>query len=69
MTTCRSCHAAIRWAVTPAGRRIPLDADPVPSGNVTLRSDGVAIVGTPGSGTYVSHFSTCRAAAQHRRPR
>ena len=69
MTACRSCQKPILWAKTPSGRAMPLDADPVASGNVTLRSDGVAIVGTPGSGTYVSHFSTCRAAAQHRRPR
>ena len=34
MTTCRSCSAPILWAVTIAGRIMPLDAEPNPDGNV-----------------------------------
>ena len=26
--TCRSCGAAILWAVTPNGKKMPLDAEP-----------------------------------------
>jgi hypothetical protein len=82
VATCRSCGARIRWAVTPAGKRIPLDADPVDGGNVLLHEapnpgeDPTATVvgkrvqpnlfGDDGP-RYVSHFSTCPDAAAHRR--
>lgn len=39
--TCRSCDAPIIWATLPSGERMPLDALPVPDGNVLLHSDGV----------------------------
>ena len=65
MTRCRSCDAPIAWATTPSGRKMPLSA--APAGNVTLRSDGVAVVVAAGEGSYVSHFATCPQAAQHRR--
>lgn len=34
MSACRSCGAGIVWAVTTSGKRMPLDADPTPAGNV-----------------------------------
>jgi hypothetical protein len=58
--------------VTHAGRRIPLDVDPVVGGNLGIRDDGrvVSSFGFPKKATtYVSHFATCPNAADHRRPR
>lgn len=34
---CKSCDAQIVWAVTENGRRMPVDADPVPAGTILLR--------------------------------
>lgn len=36
MSYCRACGRSIRWARTPAGKLMPLDAKPDPAGNVTL---------------------------------
>lgn len=62
---CRNCRAPIRWEVTSHGKRIPLDIDPNPDGNVILR-EGVAIVLNPKlraqlrQGTlYMPHHATC----------
>lgn len=69
MTRCRSCGAPIVWAVTAAGKRMPLDAEPVyaiGSGVVSLNGDEVAVVERPRP-LYVSHFATCPNADQHRR--
>lgn len=35
-TNCRTCGAEIFWAITTEGHRIPLDAAPVPDGNIVL---------------------------------
>ena len=35
---CRSCGAQIFWAVTANGKRMPLDAQPHPEGNLVLRT-------------------------------
>lgn len=39
-TVCRSCGAPIRWAVTTNGRRIPIDAEPHPEGNLAIAGQG-----------------------------
>lgn len=44
-TRCASCGAAIEWARTPSGNRIPLDAVP-PVGNLVV-VDGVAYPADP----------------------
>jgi hypothetical protein len=79
MSRCRSCDAPIRWAKTAAGKRMPLDVEPVRTGNVQLGHVGgeeVAIVVGPadavaaqaaGHEIYTSHFATCPNAAAHRR--
>lgn len=36
---CRSCQKAVRWVDTVAGRKMPLDPDPTPRGNVVLGWD------------------------------
>lgn len=33
---CRSCGLPIRWAYTSSAKRIPLDPDPVPGGNLVV---------------------------------
>jgi hypothetical protein len=60
------------WAITAAGRRIPLDPDPVPDGNVELVAGRAIVLGRgvsrpAGAVLYVSHFATCPNAGKHRR--
>lgn len=72
MSECRSCGAPITWAITDNGKRIPLDAEPAPNGNLIL-VDGVARTPRIDDDVpflqYVSHFATCPNAQQHRRSR
>lgn len=72
--TC-SCGAAMTWAKTEAGNRIPLDPEPHPAGNVVLderrvatvyRLPEVAEVHAMGAPRYLSHFATCPDAEKHR---
>jgi hypothetical protein len=77
-TTCRTCGMPIRWVITAAsGKRMPLDPDPVPDGNVWIESmnQGTPVVGVgltradvPRSVpfAYVSHFVTCPDSAEWR---
>jgi len=79
VSTCRSCDAEIRWAKTAAGKVIPIDAEPVPNGNIQLGYVGgymVAIVvnaddalaaQAAGEELYLSHFATCPNASRHRK--
>lgn len=85
MARCKSCGASIVWAKTRAGKSMPLDADPVAYGNVTIvdylnpsavEPTPVVVVGplsledTPVSTwRYQSHFSSCPDAGVHRRRR
>lgn len=72
---CRSCGAPILWVVTTLGKRMPLDAEPHPDGNVSLVPAGAMVLPAElveqgkkiGSKRYRSHFATCPNAAQHRR--
>jgi hypothetical protein len=81
-TTCNSCSAVIlwyptSWPVGPDTRKIPLDSEPRPDGNVVLEARGQGSIArvlrdgeTPPSGPrYVTHFVTCPDAGQHRRRR
>lgn len=82
---CRSCGQPIRWAITADGKRMPLDANPTPDGNLVA-----SVVKTAGGeelrvrpympdlerladGTlrnrWSSHFRTCPQADAHRRGR
>lgn len=79
---CQSCDAAVVWAVTAKGRRMPVNATPDPAGNVVLVDQGIsspplALVihterqqtETPVDALHTSHFQTCPNAAAHRRTR
>jgi hypothetical protein len=40
VTTCPSCNESIRWAITAAGRRQPVNAEPDEKGNLAVYTDG-----------------------------
>ena len=72
---CRSCGAEVVWTQTTKGKAMPVDAEPVSTGNVQLipqadprESPLAVVVGRRVEGPkYVSHFVTCPQAAQHRK--
>lgn len=80
--TCRSCRKPIRWAIhETTGRRMPLDVDARPDGNVVIvewregRPHALPVVAVGKSAIsravtsyrYVSHFATCPNSTRHRR--
>lgn len=81
-STCRACDAPITWAVNDGtGKAIPLDAEPVPAGNIVdtgqRLADGRLLMrilkgaeeAPAGATRYVSHFATCTDPERFRRPR
>lgn len=42
MAACSSCRAAIVWARTSSGRRIPIDNQPTLEGNIVLSVEQIA---------------------------
>lgn len=69
--SCRSCGAPVRWVRTEAGRRMPINPDPDPAGNLVLDVTGLAVQVDPTATgpKYTSHFATCPEAARHRKPK
>lgn len=69
MRRCRSCGAPIRWERTEAGKPIPLDVEPVETGNLAFREDGKVIAASkaPPGLRYVTHFATCPNASAWRK--
>jgi hypothetical protein len=64
VSACKACGAAIVWAVTSNGRRMPVDADPIPGPNVRLNADGTCdVFGL----LHHSHFATCPNADRFRK--
>lgn len=69
MSNCRTCGAAMLWALTKNGKRIPLDAEPNPAGNVELSRVGEGVPfatvhkGPPGMfddwEAWMPHHATC----------
>jgi hypothetical protein len=62
--------------LTEAGKRMPVDPEPVEGGNIMLTREQESSTGTPiaayvtpdpGVMRHVSHFATCPNAAQHRK--
>ena len=77
--SCRSCLAAIIWATTANGKRMPLDRAPDPAGIVAAYCDEFGAwhckpfqpgdqVAAPWK-RYTSHFASCPRADEHRSPR
>ena len=77
--TCKSCGASIHWALTESGKRMPVDAEPCPEGNIRLvrrknqngGRDLLALVVQPYHETNLrtSHFVSCPNSKQHRSKR
>jgi len=74
---CRSCQAPVIWALTAAAHTpIPIDPDPVPTGNLVLEQHPKVVAPvavfvtqeTAGAVRYVSHFVTCPQAGRWRKP-
>lgn len=79
--SCKSCGAKVLWTITESGKRMPVDFDPHPEGDVQL-TRGADEHGAPAwRSRYVrrgeprpavtrrSHFATCPHASRHRVPR
>lgn len=79
---CRSCGAAVLWAITEKGKRIPLDAEPNMKGNTMIEAETVEenghmterfvarIVSPLFDGSkprYMPHHATCPDAKKWRR--
>jgi hypothetical protein len=58
ITRCKSCRAQIIFLPTASGKQMPVDADTVEPDDQEFDSE-----------KHTSHFSTCKNADQHRRPR
>lgn len=66
-TRCRSCAAPIFWVGTKHGKSMPLDVKAVPNGNIELEDEIAVVVRPDGSKRFVSHFTTCPNATNHRK--
>jgi hypothetical protein len=67
---CRSCGAPITWAITDQGKRMPLDAEPNPAGNVRLTLTNAVVLRKDevyDGPRFMPHWATCPNADQHRR--
>jgi hypothetical protein len=69
---CASCAAPIIWAVTAKAKRMPVNFEPGPAGNVVLEWRGgpvplARVVSVPRDGLRTSHFVTCKDAKSWRR--
>jgi len=67
VSSCRSCGAPIVWALTLAGKRIPLDPPEKRLVQRDLAADGTKVVDL--EDTWISHFATCPQADSWRRER
>lgn len=70
---CDTCKAPVHWALTPAGKRAPIDYEPVANGNVlllrplALRGALLAVVlsgealeaARPSACLFLNHWATC----------
>ena len=78
MSACGSCGAQIRWVLTEAGERMPIDPLPTDDGNIvpvggssqaeprahTLHKGERPPEGVP---RFMPHWATCPSADQHRK--
>jgi len=72
--TCRSCGALIVWAVTDSGKKMPVDSEPHPEGNLTVWAQGdtwrVKVIQTTtrwDAPRFRPHFATCPDAQSWRK--
>jgi hypothetical protein len=80
VTLCPSCYAPIRWTVTAAARRLPVDAEPSTDGNLAVYTDGTGRVRSRAltkerptlehnEWQAMPHFATCKAPPARRSTR
>lgn len=71
MSRCKSCGAEIDWVKTRSGKFMPIDMGKRFGGNVEFGDDGMPSIvpALPDVERFVSHFTTCPDANEHRRPR
>lgn len=71
MSACRSCGAEIVWKYTENRKRIPLDAEPNPNGNVYFRHGKAVVLGAGefpvGTTRYMPHHATCPQGKEWKR--
>lgn len=73
--SCRSCGAAVVWAMTQGGKPMPVDAEPAADGNLVVVEDVAGELRVfvasgrdwPGEPRYRPHFATCPDAERWRR--
>lgn len=75
-SACRYCGRQIRWVETEAGRRMPINRDPDPAGNVVIIGGRARVLSVPDamartgtSGRFMPHHATCTGKPRSRRPR
>lgn len=62
---CTGCGAAILWAYTSAGKRMPLDAEPSATAPGSYRIEGnkcypaEPLTDPPGTVTHMNHWASC----------
>lgn len=73
IASCRSCGEPIIWTETTNGKRMPVDAEPVPAGQwalddryATPRAGKIVKAAGSSEDGFTSHFSTCLFADEHR---
>jgi hypothetical protein len=75
MSRCRACDTLIEWCVTEAGKKMPVDLEPNPEGNLWKKDameEGslVAVVDlfTPeDKPRFMPHWATCPSAEEFRK--
>jgi len=70
VSNCRSCNAKIMMLKTATGKFMPVDAVPVPHGNLEVHNGECRVIRKTevyDGDRYISHFATCVSANQHRK--
>lgn len=71
---CEHCHAPLLWLTTDAGKRMPVDADPRPDGNVVRIGKAAGVLGpqkaaaarSAGTPLWLHHVVSCPHADRWR---
>jgi len=63
---CRGCDAGIVWALTPRGKKMPLDAEPVRRVVMLPYRPGSSDLRATVAETYMPHHATCPNVADFR---
>ena len=72
LARCRSCKAAVYWAVTGTGAAMPVDAEPSADGTLSLRWNGRRVLAVYVDASFsgprrLAHFARCPDAGKWRK--